>query len=67
MWYSIEYCQKSKIWWNQRRLASVIYNFFDKKSSGSGTKNENISNKELAEQLHKPIVRKLRKNYTHSL
>ena len=25
--------------------------------SGSGTKNENISNKELAEELHKPIIR----------
>ena len=32
---------------------------FDKKASGSGIKN--ISNKELAEELHKPIVKK----YTH--
>ena len=30
-----------------------------KKNSGSGIKNENISNKELAEELHKPIIRKL--------
>ena len=67
MWYSIEYCQKSKIWSDQRRLASVVYNFFDKKYSGSGIKNENISNKELAEELHKPIIRKLRKNYTYCL
>ena len=28
----------------QRRLASVVYKFFDKKTSGSGIKNENISN-----------------------
>ena len=42
----------------QRRLASMIYNFFDKQISGSGTENENISNKELAEELHEPIIRK---------
>ena len=41
---------------HQRGLASVVYNFFDKKTSGSGIKNENISNKELAEELHKPII-----------
>ena len=40
------------------------YKFFDKKSSGgaatlankSPVKNENMSNKELAEELHKPII-----------
>ena len=30
----------------QRGLASMVCRFFDKKSSGSGIKNENISNKE---------------------
>ena len=35
--------------------------FFDKKNSGSGIKNEIISNKELAEELHKPIIRKFNK------
>ena len=34
----------------QRRLASIVYNFFDKKTSVSGIKNENISIKELAEE-----------------
>ena len=29
-----------------------------KKTSGTGIKNENISNKELAEKLHKLIIRK---------
>ena len=29
----------------------MVYKFFDKKTSGSGTKNEDISNKELAEEL----------------
>ena len=36
----------------------MVYDFFDKKTSGSGIKNENISNKELVTQLHKPIIRK---------
>ena len=26
--------------------------------AGSGIKNENVSNKELAEELHKPVIRK---------
>ena len=29
---------------HQRGFASVVYNFFDKKTSGGGTKNENLSN-----------------------
>ena len=40
----------------QRGLASMAYNFFDKKTSGGTVKNENISNKELAEELQKPII-----------
>ena len=42
----------------KRGLASMVYKFFDKKTSGSGIKNENIPSKELAEELHKPIIRK---------
>ena len=33
-------------------LASMVYKFFDKETSGSGIKNENILNKELTEELH---------------
>ena len=44
----------------------MVYNFFDKKTSGGGTKNENISNKELAEKFHKPIIRKLNKRKVRS-
>ena len=29
-------------------------------------KNENVSNKELAEELHKPIIRKFKKRKLHS-
>ena len=37
-----------------------------KKTSCSGTKNEDISNKELAEELQKPIIRKFKKRQVHS-
>ena len=50
----------------QRELASVVYKFFHKKSSGSGIKNEHISNKKLAEELRKPIIRKFNKRKLHS-
>ena len=46
--------------------ASMVYKFFDKKTSGSGIKNENISNKQLAEELHKPVIRKFNKIKLHS-
>ena len=52
----------------QGGLASMVNKFFDKKkSSGSGIKNENNSNKELAQKLHKPINRKFKKMYNHLL
>ena len=39
----------------------------DKSASGNDIKNENITNKELAEELHKPIIRKFKKGKVHSL
>ena len=36
----------------------MIYKFCDKTLLSSGIKNENMSNQELAEELHKPIIRK---------
>ena len=33
----------------------------DKSASGGAVKNENISNKELAEELHKPVITKFEK------
>ena len=44
----------------------MLYKSFDKKTSGRGIKNENISNKELAEELHKPIIRKFERRKVHS-
>ena len=46
----------------QRGLASMVYKFFDKKSSGSGIKNEIEQNEQLAEELHEPIIKKLKNN-----
>ena len=42
----------------QRGLASMVYKFFDKRSSGSGVANE--PNYQLANELHTPIIRKLK-------
>ena len=39
----------------------MVYKFFDKKTSGRTVKNENISNKELTEGLHKPLLKTSRK------
>ena len=43
----------------QRGLASMVYKFFDKKSSGSGV---NEPNYQLANELHKPIIKKFKKS-----
>ena len=41
----------------QRGLASMVYKFFDKKSSGSGIASNEL-NYQLANELHKTIIRK---------
>ena len=46
----------------QHGLASIAYKYFD----SATVINENISNKELAEELHKPIVRKFNKRKVRS-
>ena len=51
---------------HQRGLTSMVYKFFDKKTSGSGIKNENIPNKKLAEELHKTIIRTVNKRNVDS-
>ena len=43
----------------QRELASMVYKFFDKKSSGSGIVNK--ENMQLADELHKSIIKKFKK------
>ena len=58
----------------QRGLASMVYKFFDKKTKGSGvTTLANKSfiksipqNEQLADELHKPIIRKFKKRKVYS-
>ena len=45
----------------QRGIASIFYKFFDKKTAGNVIKSI-PKNDQLAEELHKPIIRKLKKN-----
>ena len=45
---------------NQRDLESMVYKFFDKKTMGSGAVEPNES-LNLADELHKPIIRKFNK------
>ena len=46
----------------QRGLASMVYKYFQKKSTGSGAaNNEIIKNLKLAKELHKPIIKKFKK------
>ena len=48
----------------QRGLASMLYKFLDKKSSGSGIANE--PNYQLANEFHKPIIKKFKKRKVYS-
>ena len=49
----------------QKGLASMVYRFFDKKSSGSGI--DTIEpNYQLANELHKPIIRKFKRRKVYS-
>ena len=49
----------------QRGLDSMVYKFFDSKVSGSGAK-LTLQNKQLANELHKPIIRKFKKRKVYS-
>ena len=49
----------------QRGLASMVYQFFDKKTKGSGAKSIR-QNEQLAEDLHKLIIRKFKKRKVYS-
>ena len=46
----------------QRGLASMVYKFFDKMSTGSGIASSSI----LADERHKPIIRKFKKRKAYS-
>ena len=45
----------------------MVYNFFDKKSTGSRVANDEIKqNLQLAKELHKPIIRNFKKRTAYS-
>ena len=44
----------------QRELTSNVYSLFNRISSGSGVKNETMSNHYFAEELHKLINKKIK-------
>ena len=48
----------------KRGFVSIVHTLFDKQISSSGIKD--ISNKELVEELNKPIIRKFYKRKVHS-
>ena len=59
----------------QRGLASMVYKFFDKKSAlvtDKSTKGSGVNtklapqNQQLAEELHKPIIKKFKKRKVHT-
>ena len=47
-------------------MPSMAYEFFDNKSKGSGIKNKIKENQQLANELHKPIIRKFKKRKVYS-
>ena len=49
----------------QRGLTSMVYKFFDKKSKGKG-RASNKENVQLANELHKPIIKKNNKRKVYS-
>ena len=54
----------SKYYGYQRRLASIVYRFFDKKSGGSGVDTE--ANYQLVNELHRQIIRKFKRRKIYS-
>ena len=50
---------------HQRRLASMVYKFFNERTKGLGLKNS-LDNKILANELHKPIIKNFKRRKVYS-
>ena len=50
----------------QKGLASMVYKFFDKKILVEQLKKEDMSKKELTDELNKPVIKKFKKRKVHS-
>ena len=63
------FAKNPKCDWHQCNLASMLFiTLFNKKCSGGTIKNQNKSNKELAEELDNQLLEKVRKKrLTHFL
>ena len=60
-----ETAKDPKYYGSQRSLASMVYKVFDKKTAGDGIKSM-LKNEQLAEELHKSIIRKVKKRIVYS-
>ena len=58
---ALKIASNPKYYGYERGLASMVYKFFDKKSKGSGSKNQ-----QLADELHKPTIIKFKKRKLYS-
>ena len=56
---------KNPRYYYQRGLTLIVYKFLIRKASGGAITNQIMYNKELGEELHKPVIRTL--NNTHLL
>ena len=56
--------KNSKYHGYQRGVASMVYKFFDKKSSGRA--NKSMQNQKLTNELHKPVIRNFKKRTVYS-
>ena len=52
----------------QRRSASMVYKFFNERTKGSGINNKGnlLVNSQLAEELHKPIIKNFKRRKVYS-
>ena len=53
--WAYEIAINPKYYWYQRRFASMVYQCFDKKTESGASVNE-----ELAQRLHKPVIKKFK-------
>ena len=50
----------------QSKLALMVYKFFHKKNADGAVKNKSMQNKEIAEEISKPVIKKIEKRKVYS-
>ena len=66
MWHAFNIAKIQKYDGYQCGLASMIYKLSDENSSCGAIKSEIVLNQQLAEELHKPIIRKFENQKVYS-